>query len=166
MAKVSSQAGAGKIKLNNQSLLMAKLMEIQESKGYLPKSALEKLALETGLPLSWIYGVATFYTQFKLRPVGRYIIQVCHGTACYVSKAREITKALSDELGIGEGETTADRLFTLESVSCLGCCGLAPVMVVAGRTYGCLTPDKARRVIQGVKENKSGSLDQVKRGKS
>jgi NADH-quinone oxidoreductase subunit E len=90
----------------------------------------EKLSAETGIPLSDMYGVATFYAQFRLKPVGKNIIKVCHGTACHVQNAKEITEAIEEALKIKDGETTEDRFYTLESVACLGCCSLAPVLMI------------------------------------
>ncbi len=98
-----------------------------------------------GLPSSQVYGVATFYTQFRLKPVGKHLMRVCHGTACHVSGAVKISQALEDELKVGDGETTEDGKFTLETVACLGCCSLAPVMMIDSETYGRLTPDSARK---------------------
>ncbi|HQL71071.1 MAG TPA: NADH-quinone oxidoreductase subunit NuoE, partial [Bacteroidales bacterium] len=111
--------------------------------GYLPRAAFEKISKETGLELSDMYGVATFYTQFRLNPVGKNIIKVCHGTACHVQNANAVSEALAEELGIKDGETTADGLFTLESVACLGCCSLAPVMMVNNDTFGKLNNKSA-----------------------
>ena len=97
-------------------------------------------------------GVATFYSQFRFTPIGKYLILLCKGTACYVNGAERIYDAINDELGIANGETTADGLFTLSVVSCLGCCSLAPVMMINDRTYGSLTPDKARRILRELRK--------------
>ena len=98
-----------------------------------------------------MFGVATFYAQFRLSPVGKYIIKVCHGTACHVQNAVEITEALEEALKIKDGQTTEDRLFTLESVACLGCCSLAPVMMISDHTYGKLTGNEAVRIVKNIK---------------
>jgi NADH-quinone oxidoreductase subunit E len=127
------------------------LQGTQDIFGYIPRVAFEKLSRETGLPLSDMFGVATFYAQFRLSPVGKYIIKVCHGTACHVQNANEITEALQDSMKIKDGETTEDRLFTLESVACLGCCSLAPVMMIGDETYGKLTGDKAVKIVKNMK---------------
>src|SRR5271157_5521698 len=95
------------------------LQGTQDIYGYLPRMAFEKIARETGLNLSEMFGVATFYAQFRLKPVGKYIIKVCHGTACHVQNAKEISEALEEALKIKDGETTEDRFYTLESVACL-----------------------------------------------
>lgn len=131
--------------------LIPLLQQAQEFYGWLPKEVLEGIAQRTGIPLARIYGVATFYTQFRLAPVGRHIIRVCHGTACHVAGAERITEALEDELKIRDGETTPDLRFTLDSVACLGCCSLAPVLMVDDDTHGRLTPDRARRLIHDYK---------------
>jgi NADH-quinone oxidoreductase subunit E len=98
-----------------------------------------------------MYGVATFYAQFRLKPVGKHIIKVCHGTACHVQNAKEITESLEEALHVRDGETTEDRLFTLESVACLGCCSLAPVMMISEQAYGKLTGNEAVKVIKNIR---------------
>lgn len=128
--------------------LMPILQDIQETCGYLPETALECVSDRTGTPMSHVYGVATFYSQFRLTPVGRNLVRVCHGTACHVAGAENITMAAEKELGIKNGETTSDMEFTLESVACLGCCSLAPVAMVNGETHGRLTPDKVKKVVK------------------
>jgi NADH-quinone oxidoreductase subunit E len=134
------------------------LQGIQSAYGYLPVDALNAASRTTGLTLSTIYGVATFYSQFRLMPVGKNIIRVCHGTACHVQNVNAVSAALTDELGIADGETTNDGLFTLATVACLGCCSLAPVMMIGEETFGNLTPAKAVRIIKNIrrlaKENK------------
>lgn len=127
------------------------LQRTQEIYGYLPRIALCKIAEETGLQLNEIYGVATFYAQFRLNPVGKHIIKVCHGTACHVQDAETITTSIRDALKIEDGETTEDGLFTLESVACLGCCSLAPVMMIDDTTYGKLTGKQAVKIIKDIK---------------
>ncbi|MCX6257845.1 MAG: NADH-quinone oxidoreductase subunit NuoE [Bacteroidia bacterium] len=127
------------------------LQGTQEMLGFIPKEAFEKISTETGLKLSDMYGVATFYAQFRLKPVGKYVIKVCHGTACHVQNAHVITEAISETLDVKDGETTTDRLFTLESVACLGCCSLAPVMMIGGNTYGKLTGKEAVNIIKNIR---------------
>jgi NADH-quinone oxidoreductase subunit E len=119
--------------------------------GYIPRAAFEKIAAETGLNLSEMYGVATFYAQFRLNPVGKIIIKVCHGTACHVQNANAITEAIQESLNVKDGETTEDGLFTLESVACLGCCSLAPVMMIGDETFGKLTGTEAVKIIKNIK---------------
>ena len=124
---------------------MAVLQNTQEIYGYLPRLALQEIAVETGVSLSQLYGVASFYDQFRLSPVGRFVITVCHGTACHVAGAPLITEAFSEVLGVEVGKTTKDQLFTLQTVSCVGACALAPVVRVGDdETHGRMTPDKAR----------------------
>ena len=135
---------------NQKGNMIPLLQRTQELYGYLPHKAILKISEETGLKLSEIYGVATFYAQFKLKPVGKYIIKACHGTACHVQNANSITDALEETLGIKNGETTRDKLFTLETVACLGCCSLAPVMMINNETYGKLTPATATKIVKNI----------------
>jgi len=124
------------------------LQDIQQSLYYLPKEALEQVARRLGIPLIQLYSLATFYTSFSLRPRGRQLIQVCHGTACHVRGAVRLTEQLSRELAVQPGDTTPDRQFTLEVVRCVGCCSLAPVVRIDGATYGRMTPSKIVEIIQ------------------
>jgi NADH-quinone oxidoreductase subunit E len=132
--------------------LIAILQETQNAFGYLPQKALLKIAEDTNTDVSQIYGVATFYTQFRLKPIGRHLIRVCHGTACHVSGAVRITEICEEEIGIREGETSIDLEYTLESVACLGCCSLAPVITIDDNTYGRLTDRELRKVIKSHKK--------------
>jgi NADH-quinone oxidoreductase subunit E len=122
------------------------LEDLQRAFGYLPRQALRLAARRLGRPLAEVMGVATFYAQFRFAPGGRHTVRLCHGTACHVAGAERISWAAREELGVGEGETTADRAFTLTHVACLGCCSLAPVMMVDETAYGRLTPETVRRV--------------------
>jgi NADH-quinone oxidoreductase subunit E len=131
------------------------LQGTQEIYGYLPRMAFDKIARETDLNLSEMFGVATFYSQFRLKPVGKHIIKVCHGTACHVQNAKEISEALEEALKIKDGETTEDRFYTMESVACLGCCSLAPVMMIAGQTYGKLTGNEATKIVKNIRITES-----------
>lgn len=131
------------------------LQGTQNIYGYVPEEAFIKISELTGLKLSEMYGVATFYTQFRLHPVGKHIIKVCHGTACHVQNATAISEAIEDSLEIKDGETTEDRLFTLESVACLGCCSLAPVMMIDDETYGKLTGKQAVKIVKEIKIKES-----------
>jgi len=132
----------------NGTGLIGVLQNVQETYGYLPRAALHEVSLRTGISLSQIYGVVSFYNQFRLSPVGKYIIDVCHGTACHVAGAPLITQALEDELGVENGKTTKDMFFTLSSVACMGACSQAPVMRIGDQTFGHLTPDKTRKAIR------------------
>ena len=135
--------------------LIPTLQQIQEVCGYLPKAALEYVVDHTEIPMTALYGVATFYTQFRFTPVGKHLIKMCHGTACHVKGAKQITQAITDEIGIQSGETSADGLFTLETVACLGCCSLAPVIMVDGIVYGNLTVDSVRKVLRDYKNREN-----------
>ncbi|MDX9928311.1 MAG: NADH-quinone oxidoreductase subunit NuoE [Bacteroidales bacterium] len=131
------------------------LQGVQAVYGYIPREVFLKLSHETGLTLSEMYGVATFYAQFRLNPVGKHIIKVCHGTACHVQNADLISDAVREALKIKDGETTSDGLFTLESVACLGCCSLAPVMMIGESSYGKLTGRSAVKIIRDIKAAES-----------
>lgn len=117
------------------------LGDIQQKYRYVPEEAMELVARELRLPLTRIYGVATFYAAFSLEPKGEHLISVCHGTACHVKGATQLGERLEKELQIKEGQTTKDGRFTLEGVRCLGCCSLAPVMSIDGKTYGRMKPE-------------------------
>ncbi|MGB9697223.1 MAG: NADH-quinone oxidoreductase subunit NuoE [Ignavibacteria bacterium] len=140
---------------NKKGNLIPLLQAAQNLYGYIPPQAFEKISRETGLKISDMYGVATFYAQFRLKPVGKHIIRVCHGTACHVQGASNITEELMSFLEVKDGETTNDRLFTLESVACLGCCSLAPVMMIGDETYGKLNKKKAVDVIKDLRRKES-----------
>lgn len=123
------------------------LQEAQEIYGYLPQEVIRRIAAELKLPVSKVFGVATFYAQFHLKPRGRHIIRVCQGTACHVKGGATVLEAVEEELGIRRGETTPDLRFTIEPVACLGCCGLAPVMMVDEDTHGRLTKDQVAKIL-------------------
>ena len=137
---------------NKKGNIIPILQATQDVFGYLPEKAFKKISLETGIKLADMYGVATFYAQFRLNPVGKNIVKICHGTACHVQNAKDLTKALEDSLAIKDGETTEDSLFTLESVACLGCCSLAPVMMIGDETYGNLDGKAAGKIIKKLKK--------------
>jgi NADH-quinone oxidoreductase subunit E len=123
------------------------LQDLQRTFGYLPRPALRYAARRLRRPVSELIGVATFYSQFRFTPVGRHIIRVCHGTACHVAGAQHISQVIHDELGVDEGDTTSDGLFTVEHVACLGCCSLAPVMMIDETTYGRLDRQVVRKIL-------------------
>ncbi len=133
--------------------LIAILQKAQDIYGYLPVDVIYHIAEETGIAPAKVMGVATFYTQFRLKPVGKYLIMLCQGTACHVNGSELIEQAIKDELGIADGETTDDGLFTLKNVACLGCCSLSPVMMINGETYGSLTPDKTKNILRDLAAN-------------
>ena len=124
------------------------LQGVQDEIGYLPMEVMERIGERAGVPASRVFGVASFYSQFRLKPVGKHIVRVCRGTACHVQDALATTEAILDELGVEEGGTTADGKFTVEPVACLGCCSLAPVIMIGEDTFGRLTPDDARRIVR------------------
>jgi len=132
--------------------LITILQHTQELYGYIPTDAVYHIAARTEETPAKIMGVATFYSQFRFRPVGKYLIMLCKGTACYVNGANAIAEAVSEELGIHDNETTEDGLFSLSLVSCLGCCSLAPVMMINDKTYGSLTPDKVKAILRDLRK--------------
>ena len=131
--------------------LISILQKAQDIYGYLPREVIEYISGAMKLKPAKVFGVATFYTQFRFEPVGKYLIMLCKGTACHVNGAKMIEDAISDELGIADGETTKDELFTLNCVACLGCCSLSPVMMINGETYGLLTGDKVREIVAALR---------------
>ena len=140
---------------NLEGNLMPVLQGAQDIYGYLPKEAIELIAEKTGIATSEIMGVGTFYTQFRFTPVGKYLIQLCKGTACHVNGAESLAATLREELHIGDGETTEDGLFSLNFVACLGCCSLSPVVMVNGEAYGSMTPAKLTSLIKTLREEAS-----------
>jgi NADH-quinone oxidoreductase subunit E len=124
------------------------LQGVQAELGYVPPEVMDRIGERAGVPAARVFGVASFYSQFRLEPVGRHIIRVCHGTACHVQGALGIAEAILDELDVEEGGTTADGKYTVEPVACLGCCSLAPVIMIGEDTFGRLTPDEARRIVR------------------
>lgn len=131
------------------------LQKAQEIYGYLSREMIQYISKETQITQAKIYGVATFYTQFRLKPIGKNLIMLCQGTACHVNGSKEIEEAICAELGIQDGETSSDGLFTLNNVACLGCCSLAPVMMIRSsdgeETYGNLTKDSVKEVLRKIK---------------
>ncbi len=146
---------------SGRGALIPLLQMVQQEVGYLPKAAFRLLSARLGVPESRIYGVATFYAQFHLKPRGKYIVRVCQGTACHVRGGKTILQAVEDQLGIKPGDTTGDLLFTLERVACLGACGLAPTMIINDDTYGRLAPAKAQKILddlaKGTADEAAGS---------
>ena len=132
--------------------LITILQKTQDIYGYLPKDAIIYISERTGIAESEIMGVATFYTQFRLTPVGKYLIMLCQGTACHVNSSELILQTIKDELGIEDGETTGDGLCSLKCVACLGCCSLSPVMMINESTYGSLTPEKTKKILKELRE--------------
>ena len=120
---------------NEKTPLMMILSEVQREFGYIPLEVQELISDKTGIPVSDIYGVVTFYSFFSLTPKGKYVIGVCLGTACYVKGAQQVLDKFAELLNIKAGETTADGLFTLEALRCIGACGIAPALTINGKVY-------------------------------
>ncbi len=123
------------------------LQKTQEIFGFLPTDAMREISLTTGKAQAEIYGVATFYAQFRFKPMGRHVLKICHGTACHVQGADSLDTVLETKIGAKPGETTADGEFSVERVACLGCCSLAPVVMIDGEVYGRLTGDKLGKIV-------------------
>lgn len=132
--------------------MIAILQEIQDYYGYIPPSAILRVSLDTGVPASEIYGIVTFYAQFRLQPQGEITIKICDGTACHLNGADKIADAVCQCVGAKEGETSADGKFTVEKVACLGCCSLAPTIMINDEAYGRLTPENVAGIIQEFQE--------------
>ena len=132
--------------------LITVLQKAQDIYGYLPIDVIYHIAENTNSTPAKVMGVATFYTQFRLKPVGKHLIMLCKGTACHVNGADGIEKAICERFGLEDGGTTEDGLFSLKNVACLGCCSLSPVMMIDDATYGSLTPDKAVAILEGLKK--------------
>jgi len=136
-----------------QSSLIVVMQAVQQRYRYLPRPALEYISERLGVSQAKIYGIATFYENFSLEPKGKYVIKICDGTACHVRKSIPILEAFRKELGLDEARcTTEDMLFTVETVSCLGACGLAPVITVNDKVHPAMTPEKVRTLIGELKE--------------
>jgi NADH-quinone oxidoreductase subunit E len=132
------------------------LQEAQELKGYISREAVVTIGRHLGLPASKIYGVATFYNQFRFEPTGRYHIQVCRGTACHVKGSARILSAVTDELKIQPGRTTRDGLFSIEVVACIGACGLAPVVSINGEFHARLSPEDIPGLLNSYRDQTGG----------
>ncbi len=144
--------------IRSGSGLVEALHATQAAFGYLPRVALEDIADEMHLPFSRVYGVASFYGQFRLAPVGKYVIDVCVGTACHVAGAQLVVEAFSQDLGIPVGGTTPDGLFTLQTVNCVGACALAPVVRLGDdTTLGRVGPNEARRLVRRLRKEEAGA---------
>lgn len=141
----------------NPQKLIPILQEIQAEYTYLPEDIMTFISTALGISASKIYGVATFYSHFTLSPKGKYIIKVCDGTACHVKKSEGILTLLEKELGLNKDhQTSDDHLFTLETVACLGACGLAPVVVINEDVHGLMTPEKVKALIDDIKAKELG----------
>jgi len=142
LRKIVSGYGSGQ-----DSNLIAVLQQTQDEYGYLPKQALKEVSRLMDVPLTRIFGIVTFYSQFTLIPRGRHAIKICTGTACHVKGVNDVKQKVKEQLNVVEGETTADYQFTLETVACIGTCFLAPVMMVDDRYFGKLTTDTVTDIV-------------------
>lgn len=139
-----------------ESSIIAILQAVQEHFRYLPEEAFPYIAKKLGVGQARIYSVATFYENFSLSPKGKYVIKICDGTACHVRKSIPILDRLRKDLALSNGKlTTDDLLFTVETVSCLGACGLAPVLTVNEKVYSAMTPDKASELLKKLREDEA-----------
>jgi NADH-quinone oxidoreductase E subunit len=134
------------------------LQEVQEKEGYLSKEAITRIGEYLNLPASKIYGVATFYNQFRFQPVGKFHVMVCRGTACHVRGSAKVLEAVKRELKIEPGETTRDGIFSLEIVACLGACGLAPVIAINGEFIANVEPDKVKSILNSYRRKVSDAV--------
>jgi NADH:ubiquinone oxidoreductase subunit E len=137
-----------KTKEHPESYLIAILHKAQELFGYLDRGVMDEVAFSMSIPTAHIWGVATFYHYFNLKPKGKHVISVCLGTACYVKGAEAVLDAIREELKIGIGGTTEDKIFSLQEARCLGACGIAPVIMIDDKIYGELTPKKAVEIVR------------------
>ncbi len=146
---------------SERGALIPLLQATQEAYGYLDQSLMRALAKGAGYQLSQVYGVATFFAQFRLEPIGKNLIKICHGTACHVAGAEQITGEVGSVLGIEDGQTTEDQQFTLESVMCVGACSLAPIMIVNEDTHGKLKPANIRKILKRYDDGDGASADEA-----
>ncbi|MFA6032860.1 MAG: NADH-quinone oxidoreductase subunit NuoE [Myxococcota bacterium] len=133
---------------DDPSQVIPLLQMVQEKKGYVPEDAIGEVSSITGASQSEIFSVITFYKQFRLLPPGRFLLKLCDGTACHVMGSMMLYDVVTDELKLESGDTTRDGLFTISPVACLGCCSLAPVIMVNEETFGGLTPQKVRKILR------------------
>ena len=133
------------------------LQKVQDEFGYIPEEHMIDIARFIRIPESKVYGIATFYTQFRFTPIGKNHIMVCRGTACHVKGIDQILEAIERNLNIKEGETTSDGKYSLETVACIGCCSLAPAVMINERVYGSLTPEKIIKIVK--KYSKNGNAE-------
>ena len=150
---------------NDRAKLIPILQELQSEFGYLPKESMIRIGEHLGMSANEVYGVASFYQQFKFIKSGKRVITVCLGTACYVNGGKILAEAVKTKLGIESGETTEDGLFSFERVACLGCCALSPVVQVDGKVYGKMKPNRLLRMLNKIlkdEQNKQGTGNDAK----
>ncbi|MBN1447014.1 MAG: NADH-quinone oxidoreductase subunit NuoE [Bacteroidetes bacterium] len=141
----------------HEGALIPLLQSAQDTYGYVPEKAIHYISHVTGIPAAEIYGVVTFYAQFRTKPLGKNIIRVCNGTACHVNGVKMLYNTLQEELAISYEETTDDGLFSLVSVACLGCCSLAPVVTINGEVFGRLDAAKLRKILRDAQRRAKAS---------
>lgn len=144
----------------DRSSLIALLQDVQDIYGYLPEKALRDISTHINIPLSGVYGVATFYNQFRLTPLGKNVIRVCRGTACHVKNSANILVALESELGIKAGQTTRDKVFTLETVACIGACSIAPVININKDYYGRVVIKEIPKILNKYRKEEKANIEQ------
>ena len=144
-------------KKDQDGILIPLLQSAQDSYGYIPEKAIHYISELVNIPAADIYGVITFYSQFRLKPLGKYVIKICEGTACHVNGGKNILRVIENELDISINETTKDGLFTFQSVACIGCCSLAPVIMINDDTHGNLTPEKTQKVIEEYRKKENNN---------
>ncbi|GHS95294.1 NADH dehydrogenase subunit E [Synergistales bacterium] len=135
-----------------QGVAIPLLADVQNEVGYVAQDALKYVGVELGIPAAELFGVATFYAMFRFQPQGKHVVRLCRGTACHVQGSARIAEQLERTLGVKDGETTEDLMFTIAHVACLGCCSLAPVMMVDSSVHGRLTPEKAIEVLDELRK--------------
>lgn len=140
--------------------LIAILQKAQDIYGYLPTEILFYIARRIGIKLAKIMGVVTFYTRFRTKPVGKHLILLCQGTACHVNGSSVIEETIKDTLGVEEGDISENGLFTYTNVACIGCCSLAPVMMIGDKTYGRLTKEKTIKILKDIEQEERRRLDE------
>jgi NADH-quinone oxidoreductase subunit E len=140
----------------DSGMLIPMMQDLQAEYGYLPAEQLREIAAELEIPLTRVYGVAMFYSSFRLSPKGAHEVTLCMGTVCYLKGSPRISEAICDEYGIEPGGTTSDRLFTLQAVNCVGACALAPVMIVDGKYYDGVTPESALKILESLSPEETG----------
>ncbi len=140
---------------NSEGNLISILQKIQAEEGYISVATMDRISQILEIPVAKIYGVVTFYSQFRLKPVGKHLIMLCQGTACHVNGSAGIEETIKEYLKIEDGETTIDGLFTLENVACLGCCSLSPAMMISGETYGELTDQKVIDILKSYQQSET-----------
>jgi NADH-quinone oxidoreductase subunit E len=145
----------GKYPKNDASCLIDLLQDVQEQFGYLPDDEMQHVARHVDIPVSRVYGVATFYNQFRFQPLGKYVIKVCRGTACHVQGSLGILTTLENELGIKAGQTTKDLMFTIETVACIGACSIAPVIAINDEFHGGLTTKSLQKLLRGYQKREA-----------